>query len=278
MLRFRTHLAVALSLLALSACDTGEPDAGTGEPSDLVGSWTLQETTSETFLTVTQAQSFVDRGGVQTGSVSLSGAVNATLRYIAFAPSDQSSGDAVLTSFDPSGPGTPVVRHELRLSTTGQARLFVSQPNGSYTEYYAYSSGPTPLFTYVDGRLTVRPITLQDAYGGSGTVSVAAGSVSFPTVQLPANQRTRIRMTTVPFNDAPFGGLDAVRYVLEDGGVYRAERDYFPNVTRSTEGTWEADGDRLRLTARSEAEEGGTETQTVRYSVDAGRLQLDVTS
>jgi hypothetical protein len=270
--RFPARLAAAaLSLLAFSACDTGGTDEPGGNPDDLVGSWSLQETTTETFLTVNEAQQFVDRAGPQTGSVALTGAVTGALRHIVQVPDDY-YGDAILASHDPYGTTQPDTRYELRMSQSGQVMLTVQGANGNYSQYYF--SGATPAFTYADGRLTVRAITLQDYYGGATRVTVAAGSVSFSTVQFVANQRTRVRSTTVPFEGDPYGGLD-LRYVLEEDGDYRAERDFYPNVTQSVAGTWAAEGDRLRL---SITEEGVTETQTFRYAVEADRLQLSVTS
>jgi len=271
---FPTRLAVsALALLSLAACDSGTTDEPSADPDALVGSWSLLESTDETFLTVSEGQPLVDQGGVQTGSVAFSGAESGTLRYIASVPSNGST-EAVLVSYDPRQSTTDPVRYELRLSgTSGYTTLYAFRPNGSSSYYESF--GSVPAYTYVNGRVTVRALTLQSFSGTS--VSVAAGAIAFPVVQIPAGQRTLVRTTTVAFQEPPYDGIDALRYVFEDDGVYRAERDNFPNVTYSTEGTWETSGDRLRLTVPA-FDEGTAETRTYRYAVSDSRLLLDVTA
>ena len=266
---------LAASLLAVSACDSGGSSSGS-TPGALVGTWSLRETTITTFLTSSESQAFVNTSGATTGSVALSGSVTATLQYIQSVPSPGQYGDAVLTSYDPRAGYSPsALNYQLSLGANGASRLYVLSPSGTSSEYYSYGSAPA--FTYTEGRLMVRAVTLESSYGATGTVAVGAGTVAFPTIQLPAGQRTQISSATVPFDSDPYSGFEALRYILKDGGAYRAERDYSPNVTRSVSGTWEA-GDALLRLSVTDASGSYTETETFQYVVGGGRLQLSVAS
>lgn len=261
----RRSSALALLLLTLPACDSGGTDAPTPSmPGALVGSWTLRESTDETYLTVNAAQVLVDRSGPVTGALQISGAQTGTLRYMSV---DTNYGEARLSSFDPNGPYTDA-RTEARLSQNGYSTLYVYTPNGSYTQYDSYST--TPTYTYADGRLTVRTITFQS--NGGPAVTLAGGTLAYTTTQIAAGTRTLARRVVTPF-DGSYDGLTAVRYVLEDGGVYRAERDVAPNRTFSVAGTWEASGTQLRL---STVDQQTTETETFQYEVGGGTLRLSV--
>lgn len=258
--------ALALVLLALPACDSTSPDSPNVPPSALVGTWTLRESTDETFLTVSEAQVLVDRSGPVTGTLQLTGAQTATLRYMSV---DTNYGEVRLFSYDPSGP-TPATRVDMRLSQNGYSDLYVSAQNGSYSQYNSY--GNTSPYTYADGRLTVHTTTFQASDGTA--VTLAAGTVSYPTTQIAAGTRTLARRTMTPFEGA-FVGTTVVRYIFETGGVYRAERDAPPNRTLSVAGTWEAAGTRLRLSTT--VAQRYTETETFQYEVAGGTLRLGVT-
>ena len=254
--------ALALALLTLPACDSG--NSGSSTPGALVGSWTLQENVVETFLTVNQAQVIVDRSGPTTGTLQISGAQTGTLRFMNV---DPVYGQVQLTSYDPSGSSYPADRIEARLALNGYSTVTFSSDTGAYTQYDTYDATP---YTYADGRLTVRPITLR-SYTGA-TITIAGGTLSYQTTPIAAGERVRARRVVVPFQNS-YDGLTAIRYVLEDGGGYRAERDFSPNLTRSVAGTWEADGSTLRL---STTYEQTTETQTFRYEVSSETLRLGV--
>ena len=266
MTRLSLRLA-ALALLSLSACDSAE-DETSPSPSALVGSWSLAEVTTESFVTVSEAQPLVDRNGPVTGSVTTSGAEAATFRFMRVEPQ---FGEAILTSYDPRL-SPPATRYELRMTTSGYSRLSVSRPDGSFTEYDSY--GATPAYTYADGRLTVRPTTLQNYFTGEA-VTVAAGTLAYPVVQLSAGARTLVRSTTDPFDGTSGSGVLDVRYVFESDGGFRAERDFTPNVTRSVAGTWAVDGPRLRLSVAGE-QPSETFTETFDYVISGGRLSLGV--
>ncbi len=254
--------ALALALLTLSACDSG--DSGSSTPSALVGSWTLKQSTSETYLTVNQAQVIVDRSGPTTGTLQISGAQTGTLRYMNV---DLNYGEVQLTSYDPAAP-YPAERIEARLSPTGYSGIAFISANGAVTQYETFNASP---YTYADGRLTVRPTPFR-TYSGA-TVTLAGGTLAYQTTPIAAGERVLARRVVTPFQIS-YDGLTAVRYIIEDGGVFRAERDFSPNQTLSIAGTWEVDGAQLRLrTTREQV----TETETFRYETTGETLRLGVT-
>lgn len=270
MLRRSGALAL-FALLTLTACDSGSPDdPNTPTPSTpgaLVGSWTLAENTTETYLTVNEAQVLVDQNGPTTGALQVSGAQSGTLRYMSVNPS---YGEVVLTSYDPRISTYPAERVEARLRQSGYSNIVFVGASGTYTQYESYSN--TSPYTYADGRLSVRLTTFQQSSGGA-SVTLAGGLLEYRTTPIAAGARTLARREVTPFQGG-FDGLTAVRYILADGGALRAERDLAPNRTISAAGTWQADGAQLRL---STVYEQVTETETFRYTVTSTTLTLGVT-
>lgn len=273
MTRFPLAAAAAFALLALSACDstdTVDPETPPAPPptatSPLVGSWTLSGSTTKTFVTVSEAQVLVDQSGPVTGTVSTTGAQTVTFRYMEVNPF---YGEARLTSYNPRGP-EPDVRYNLNLTRNGYSSLSVYRfATGTLAQYGVYTEGVP--FTYADGRLTVQPLTLEQVYGqGNGTVTVAAGTLAYPTMPLAAGQPTLARTDT--FDDP---GQNDFRYVFQADGVYRAERDEYPNRTVAVVGTWVAEGAQLRL---SVTDRQTVETETFQYAIEGGRLRLGVSA
>ena len=265
--------ALVLAVLSLSACDSGGAEGGS-TPSALVGSWSLQSTTTETFATLSEAQTVVDRSRPTTGTIAFSGAETGTFRFLNGQPEN---GSAILATYDARQPVTRQDVYELRLNSygsSGDARLVGIKADGTYVEYVLYSS-PTAPFTYADGRLTLASIVLQDVYNDTRRVTVSAGTMAFQATSVAAGQKTRVRSSTLPFDMDPYTGFSALRYILEDGGGYRAERDFYPNRTLSVAGTWAADGNRLRL---SVTQDGMTETEAFTYALESGQLQLGVSA
>ena len=263
------HTALLLVVLTLVACDSSAP--GTGSPPDaLVGRWSLDRYESELYVTSVTTQTFVDLSGTATGQVSVTGSETATIRFLNPSLTDVRAGTVRLTSRNPDGSG-PATTYDLHLhaSDTGVhvAQLQVSAPGRS--EAYDLRSGPLP-FSFSGGRIRVPPMTLTASDGRQVQVN---GELIVPTVSLPAGQRTRMHVQTVPFVPGSYGGGPPTRYAFEADGSYRAERDLYEDVTNVFVGFWSTDGNRLRL---SPTLDGTVNPETFAYAVSGGTLRLSI--
>ncbi len=76
-----SSLFLVVFAIALAGCDTGDPIAGDDEPS-LVGTWTLDLLSIDTYLTASAAQEIIDPNEPGEGQITVSGDLDGTLTYL----------------------------------------------------------------------------------------------------------------------------------------------------------------------------------------------------
>ncbi len=244
-----------IALLSLSACDSSEHSNEPALPGDLAGTWTLQSSAYQLYLTSSVAQSVPDEARPGVGSVDLSGAVTARLVYAQLADYDGGRPRQVfLSSYDPFTASSPRDGYKLTLYSYENSDYYGYLDVLSATGNGAHYEGPftsTP-FTIQGSQISVAPLS----FSGSGQTVSAAGVLTLATTTLAPGVRTLI--LDVPSHPA------SASYIFLEGGTYRST--FITNVSTSTsEGSWHTEADALILQARS-----GAQPDTLRYEIGPG--------
>ena len=172
--------ALVVLCLLLAACDSGEPEAPPVEISGIIGTWQPQSMQRHTYATLTQTQRALDFFSPAEGSLTVSGALSASLRYLDARYSDASNPVAGYSFADHaiSTGQTPTV--ELGVTTSGGAVVSEIDATGQSRRQF-YIDPPWTPSRFTLGADTVRAVrTRYIDISGTGSAVFVEGALVVP--------------------------------------------------------------------------------------------------
>lgn len=254
----RPYLAtLLLSVLVLSACDSGGPDF---DDHPLVGSWMPESSAQRSFAVVNQTQQIVDQRTPGTGTLRFMGDAASDLRYPTFVSRD---GEQI-TVFTIDTHFHPFPDRYAFLNVNEHGTSVTAWSDGEYVQYSRPHPYGEPPHTYEDGRFEVETLTLQSSHGDTVTVR---GSLDVPlrTLEAGTEYEVETHIHTADTEDL------AYRYVFEPEGRFRAE-PLLDSDRPGYGGSWEEVEDgRIQLTTETQ---DPPITVELDYAIDDGALVL----
>lgn len=245
-------VVLCAALLALAACDTGEPD------DELVGTWTLSAGTTRELATVSVSQRVLDASLPPEGAASVSGSETAQAFYLNYVSRYGDVIEFALLSYDPNAATYPDRRHYVMVAD-GQGYRGVRLLAEDASEYLEYGmpEGSAAAFTRSDWSFAFQSVPLV-AYDGSGRTARVGGTVALGSRSLAAGAPNVL--SEYRFD---LGEPHRISYTLAaDGTLTIRETEGNRSVERV--GSWERVGDRVRLSVPIE---NGTATETLEYGI-----------
>ena len=228
--RIYQSIALALFCVATFGCDSGYP---TSEPvpNAIVGTWTLQSATLDTYATVSQSQTALDLFAPAEGALNVEGAVSASIRYLDQRYSN-SFGDGTLTGYSFSSvPESAVATASVRFAVTpsGSAVLSVHGADGNQRRaFYVEDPWEPTLFSLGADTIRVSRARYVDLAAGNGEAVFVEGSLVLPRRPLEAGRETLLSRRALNGYVA-----DGYSHTFRPDGTYRQNTTY-----GSRAGTW----------------------------------------
>ena len=263
--------------LGLAGCDSGGAGSGTDDGDEaraaLVGTWRLQRTAGETFLTSSTTQQVIDPNAPGEGQITLSGDVEGALMHLRRAlPTSGNTAPVVASTGPVSDIGVldPSIT-DLRFSAGGSA--CASLFNGAGACLYAgeaawYAYDQTAGLTYDAQRFTLSAdgVVLSEA-DGDGTVT-ADGSLTAATQTLPAGEATLVDDFSNFVGDLDPETEGAVYVEFAEDGTFTAQAVGFYVTT----GTWQLEDGALVIDS---GEERVFPAERIAYQVSQDQLTFE---
>lgn len=257
------------SALALAACDAGDPAAPTSAD-DLVGTWGSVAVEETVEVTSPTEQTAIDFDAIVPAELSVSGLPG--LRPTASAQSDEQTFGL---RFWVGTPGSPEVGLWVFESEGGRFASMSTLVGGIYATYDA--TPVAPLFRREGATVVVPDLTLPpadvDGNGATGPVTVR-GRATFPSARLRAGEPASVQRSRTELPGTR--GTRPLLYQFAADGTFRRQDAGADGrgPVRTDTGTWELDGDQLRVTFDETADSHASYSVTYRVRVGGGRLAL----
>ena len=251
--------SLAVTLLALAACDAGGPSAD--DP--LVGTWTLSSTTSFVRVTVSEAQDVLDSTQPTQGDLAFTGGDTGRVRFVQYVTQIEDGVGFSLLSWDPARPA-PARRSTLVVSDAPGTNprdviLEVTDPDGS-SRFYTSRDPATAPFSRSGWAYQFDDVVSEPDDANRGPVRLS-GRFAFGSRTLPANDPTPLYV----YSQEP-GPFDQLTYTFRDDGSLTIR--FAGGVPEAW--TWERTDGGVRLTRSSAA----PETLDLGVSFDGSALVL----
>ena len=263
-------------VVGLAGCDAG--GAGNDEDGDasraaLIGTWRLQRTAGETFLTSSTAQQVIDPDAPGEGQITLSGSVEGALTHLRRALPTAGKAAPVVASTGPVSdigvldPSTI----DFRFAEGGSACAAFFEGEGACLyagegARYAYDQTSGLTYDAATFTLSVDGVVLSEVDGG-GTVT-AIGSLTAAAQTLPPGEATLVDDFSNFVGDLDPETEGAVYVEFAEDGTFTAQAVGF----YVTMGTWRLDDGALVVDS---GEERVFPAERIAYQMSGGQLTFE---
>ncbi len=257
---------ISILMLIIIMCFCWSCDSSTKSVSgDLIGFWHLINNEMVMKITTNSNQNIIDMNSEGTGSINLTGDINASLTYLNFMDYD---GYKSITASNSSLMNMTYPKYNLNITPSeyySSYQLTIQEDETSYTMYqtdtvdYSFDENT---YTLIINSSNFYKLDMSTYQIDSSSVITVSGTLQNTGINILANTPTEIDMG---FNED--GDSETTITIEKDGSWSTTTNDGYDGMTETTTGTWEIVDGKLVI-IESYAEGGITVIDTMEFEYE----------